>query len=241
MSQLEFNPEEILATDVPKIVNTNEPHMACLFLVDTSGSMISSQDASTDSKISPINELNAALNRFKSEVCKDERTKDILDVAVIAFNHGYEIIQEFTPVEYMEPVNLIANGGTNMVPAIEKAIEMVDERSRFYRRMGTEPYKPWIVMISDGEPWDSVDAVAQKVNDMAENGKLAFWALSIPGAKNDVLHKLAGRRVLNLIGYDFGGFFDWVNKSMRAVSQSSPGEKVKGQELPPTVSIDDLM
>ena len=41
--------------------------------------------------------------------------------------------------------------------------------------------------------------------------------------------------------YDFKGFFDWVNKSMRAVSTSSPGEKPKGQELPSTITIDDLM
>ena len=36
-------------------------------------------------------------------------------------------------------------------------------------------------------------------------------------------------------------FLDWAHKSMRAVSASVPGEKVKGQELPPSVTIDDLM
>ena len=238
MSQIDFDP---MATDIPPIVNTSEPHMACLFLVDTSGSMASVITLENGEKSSPINELNAALNRFKDEVLKDERTKDILDVAIVEFNETTNVVQEFTPVEFMQPVNLIANGGTYMVPAIEKAVEMVDERSRFYRRMGTEPYKPWIVLISDGEPFDSVDGVAQKVCTMAENQKLALWALSIPGANNELLHKLAGRRVLNLIGYDFAGFFNWVNKSMRAVSQSAPGEKVKGQELPETVTIDDLM
>lgn len=242
MSQIDFNPDEILSSDVPPIVNTNEPHMACLFLVDTSGSMYSSGEKNEKGEsISPINELNKALNRFKGDVCKDEKTKDILDVAIVEFNNETKVVQEFVPVEYMKSVNLQAYGGTYMSPALEKAIEMVDERSRFYRRMGTEPYKPWIVLISDGEPLDSIENISQKVNEMAENGKLALWALSIPGADNNVLHKLAGRRVLNLMGYDFAGFFDWVNKSMRAVSQSAPGEKVKGQELPTTVSIDDLM
>lgn len=238
MSQIDFDP---MSSDIPPIVNTNEPHMACLFLVDTSGSMASEIKLDNGEKSTPIKELNSALNRFKDEVLKDERTKDILDVAVVEFNDNTNIVQEFSPIEYMQPVNLVANGGTTMVPAIEKAIEMVDERSRFYRRMGTEPYKPWIVLISDGEPWDSIDAIAKEIEQMVENQKLAFWALSIPGAKNEILHKLAGRRVLNLIGYDFAGFFDWVNKSMRAVSQSAPGDKVKGQELPKTVTIDDLM
>ena len=240
MSQMDFNPEEILATDVPQIVNTNEPHMACLFLVDTSGSMVSGVDENGN-KVVPIKELNDALNRFKDEVCKDEKTKDILDIAVIEFNTNHKIVQEFTPIEYMQPVNFVAGGGTYMVDPIEEAIKMVDERSRFYRRMGTEPYKPWIVMITDGEPLDNVDAIAQKVNQLAENGKLAFWTLCVPGANPREMHKISGKRVLNLAGYDFSGFFDWVNKSMRAVSQSSPGEKVKGQELPPSTTIDDLM
>lgn len=242
MAQIDFGNGNPVDTDVPPIVNTNEPHMACLFLVDTSGSMAAEmRDEQNDRRVVPIDELNSALRRFKDEVCKDDRTKDILDIAVVKFDTETTVVQEFTPIEYMEHHDLVANGGTNMAPAVEKAIEMVEERSHFYRRMGTEPYKPWIVLISDGEPWDSIDAVAQKVNRMSEQGKLALWALSIPGANNEILHKLAGRRVLNLVGYDFGGFFDWVNKSMRAVSQSAPGDKVKGQELPPTVTIDDLM
>ena len=238
MSQIDF--QNSFMEDAPPIVNTSEPHMACLFLVDTSSSMGFPKEAD-GKKVVPIQELNDALNRFKEEVCKDTKTKDILDVAIVEFNNSINVVQEFTPIEYMQPVNLVANGGTMMAPAIEKAIEMVEARSHFYRTMGSEPFKPWIILISDGEPLDSIDSVVVHVATMTENAKLALWALCVPGANKEILHKLAGRRVLNLSGYDFSGFFDWVNKSMRAVSQSAPGEKVKGQELPSTVTIDDLM
>ena len=239
MEQFTFgNPLE----DIPQIVNASEPHMALLFLVDTSGSMGAQiQDKETGEVNIPIIELNDALNRFKAGVCKDDKTKDILDVAIIEFNNQYNIVQEFSPIEYMKPVELRACGQTYMSEALDVAMNMVDERSRFYRRAGTEPYKPWIVLISDGAPFDSVDEMAAKINTMVENEKLAFWSLSIPGADNEVLHKLSGRRVLNLKGYDFEGFFDWAHKSMRAVSASAPGEKVKGQALPESVTIDDLM
>ena len=68
----------------------------------------------------------------------------------------------------------------------------------------------------------------------------------ITGVVNDpevaeLMHRFCGKRVLKLEGYDFDGFLDWANKSMRAVSQSSPGEKVKGQALPASITIDDLM
>lgn len=225
--------------DVPQIVNASEHHMALLFLVDTSGSM-NAQILGTNS--SPIRELNNALNRFKAQVCMDEHTKDILDVAIVEFNDEYRVVQEFSPIEYMKPVELQAYGPTYMNGALEVAINMVTDRSRFYRRSGAEPYKPWIVLISDGAPMDeSIDEMARKVNTLVEEEKLAFWSLAVEGADLEVLHKLSGRRVLKLDGYDFAGFLDWANKSMRAVSQSSPGEKVKGQALPASVTIDDLM
>lgn len=217
--------------DAPIIVNANEPHMALLFLLDTSGSMTGM----------PIEELNAGINRFKKQVCEDEKTKSVLDVAIIEFNSNWKVVQDFVPVEYMKEVNLEAGGSTYLQKPLEKAIEMVDERSRFYRRSGSEPYKPWIVLISDGEPFDNPEELASTINEMVSKEKLAFWSLAVPGANTELLHKLSGKRVLNLEEYDFKGFFDWVNKSMRAVSTSSPGEKPKGQELPSTVTIDDLM
>lgn len=222
---------EKMYEDVPVIVNANESHMALLFLLDTSGSMSGK----------PINELNAGINRFKKQVCEDKRTKSILDVAIIEFNTVWKTIQDFVPVEQMKEVNLEANGSTYLKKPLEEAIKMVDERSKFYRRFGSEPYKPWIVLISDGKPFDNPEELAGIINNMVSKEKLAFWSLAVPGADTELLHLLSGKRVLNLEDYDFKGFFDWVNKSMRAVSTSSPGEKPKGQELPSTITIDDLM
>ena len=213
---------------VPTIVNASEPHMACLLLLDTSGSMGGT----------PIEELNEGLNKFKMDVCEDKTTRDVLDIAIVAFNSEHRIIQEFVPIEYMEPVRLTAGGGTNMSPAIQTAIDMVNERSRFYRRSGTEPYKPWIIMISDGAPQDDITEIVKVIQDMEENEKLKFFSLGVEGYDSQTLHRLSGPKVMKLKGYDFSSFFDWVNKSMRSVSVSSPGEKPKGVPLPENVDKD---
>lgn len=224
--------------DTPRIVNANEPHMACLFLLDTSGSMAGIGETR------PIDELVSALNRFKTEVCEDPRTRDILDVAIVEFNTDVRVVQEFAPIEYMEQVSLEAYGGTNMTAGLRTAIDMVVERGRFYRR-STQPYCPWIVMITDGYPSDSIDDIAEEVQMLDQQDKLRLWSLAVQGADTKLLNKLGhNKRVLALQGYDFTGFFDWVNKSMRSVSVSSPGEKPKGQKLPDNVGIvvpDDLM
>lgn len=212
----------------PSIINASEPHMACLLLLDTSSSMSGT----------PINELNAALNRFKTEVCEDSRTREVLDIAIIEFNSTYRIVQEFVPIEHMEPIQLEASGGTMMCPAILKAVEMVNERSRFYRRTGTEPYKPWIIMITDGEPLDDIAEAAQKVQELEESGKVKFFSLGVGNYKSQPLHMLSGPKVMKLKGYDFTSFFDWVNKSMRSISVSSPGEIPKGERLPDPVDKD---
>ncbi|MFA0815521.1 MAG: VWA domain-containing protein [Anaerofustis sp.] len=212
---------------VPTIINASESHMACLLLVDTSGSM----------QGNPIDELNAALNKFKLEVCEDRATRDILDIAIVEFNNEPNVVQEFMPVEYMEAVKLTAQGGTNMAPAIELALNMVNERSRFYGRTGSQPYKPWVIMISDGYGGD-IDEIAQTIRDMEENNKLRFFSLGVDDYDSTILHKLSGKKVMKLRGYDFTGFFDWVNKSMRSVSVSSPGETPKGVPLPENVDKD---
>lgn len=218
--------------DTPRIINASESHMACLFLLDTSGSMAGE----------PISELTSALNRFKIEVCEDQTTRDVLDVAIVEFNTEVRVVQEFVPIEYMEPVSLEAYGGTNMTAGLRTAIDMVVERGRFYRRSGTQPYCPWIVMITDGYPSDSIDNIAEEVLSLDQQDKLRLWSLAVQGADVKLLNRLGhGKRVLALKGYDFTSFFDWVNKSMRSISVSSPGEKARGQSLPENVdkAVDD--
>ncbi len=223
MMQRTFNDDVM-----PRILNANESHMACLMLLDTSGSMSGT----------PIDELNKGLNKFREDVCKDDTTKEVLDVAVVEFNSNERVVQNFVPVPYMEPVNLSAGGGTNMTPAIRTAINMVNERSKFYAETGTQPYKPWIILISDGAPQDDITQIAGEIRNMEENGKLKFFSLGVGGYDSDTLHKLSGPKVMKLAGYDFTGFFDWVNKSMRSVSVTAPGDVPQGIPLPADVDKD---
>jgi uncharacterized protein YegL len=216
------------AIEIPAIISASEPHMALAFLLDTSLSMGGE----------PIRELNAGLNRFKAEVCKSKQTRDILDIAIIEFNSEHRVVQQFVPIEYMKKVNLDAGGGTYMTRAIAKALDMVTERSRFYRRSGSEPYKPWIILVSDGAPSDGIRDIAKRIKDMEANQMLSFRSLGVEGYDSKALHTLSGPKVMKLIGTDFTSFFDWVDKSMRAISQSSPGEKPKAVNLTGNVVVD---
>jgi len=210
---------DIFPGEAPTIINASESHMALVFVLDVSSSMSGE----------PINQLNAGVNRFKEEVCRDKQTRDILDVAIIRFNHEFSVVQDFVPVEYMDHVSLTAGGSTKYAAPIFEALKMVDERSRFYRRSGSEPYKPWIILITDGAPLDDITDAVREVKNMQDAEKVRFLAAGVGKYDSSVLHSITNV-VFRIDSTDFTSFFDWVGKSMRSVSLSSPGEK---PPLPP--------
>ena len=57
------------------IINPQEAHLACVFLLDVFGSMGGD----------PINNLNAAIRKFKNDVLMDELTLSRIDVAIVTF------------------------------------------------------------------------------------------------------------------------------------------------------------
>ncbi|WP_207665157.1 hypothetical protein [Clostridium sp. OM05-9] len=156
-----------------------------------------------------ITSLNASINRFKEELCKEERVRNILDVAIVEFNSTIRRVQKCCPVEYMESVNLIANGGTDVKKELKMTIDMVRKRSHFYYEdIGMPLYKPWIVMITDGYPNTSIDEIAAKVADLEKRECLYLWSLAMEDADISILDKLCdGRRVLKLKGRNFDDFF----------------------------------
>lgn len=65
-----------------------EQHLACVLLLDTSGSM------SGDS----IKNLNSAIARFKENVNRDPIARNRVDVAIVSFNTGVEVVSDFMPI-----------------------------------------------------------------------------------------------------------------------------------------------
>lgn len=201
-----------------------EAHMACVLLLDTSGSMVGD----------PINSLNRAINDFKEQTSMDELAQKRVDIAIIEFNDTARVVQEFTPLSMMQPVTLSATGCTAMGAGIELAIDKVKERNRFYASMGTPCYKPWIFMITDGAPTDDISNARQRIIDeesKGTHGKLKFWAVGVPGYDKDTLTSLT-KRCIALDEANFKGIFDWLSESMVTISVSRVDENPQLSNLP---------
>lgn len=225
--------------EAPKVAAPGEPHLACVLLVDTSGSM--EGDA--------IESLNESINQFKKQTAKDPMAQKRVDIAIIEFNDHANVVQDFVPISKMEPIKLEAGGLTNMAEGINLAIDKVKERNRFYASLGTPCFKPWIFMISDGAPYigtskqaeldSEMEMVAERIRteeNKGSHGKLKFFALGISNYDKETLFKLT-KRVMALTDTDFSGIFNWMSESMVAISVSRVDENVQLGNLPSNAQV----
>ena len=210
-----------------KIASLGEPHLACALLLDVSGSM----------RGQAIKSLNEGICRFKQQVVSDPIARQRVDIALITFASTVEVISEFGPIGNMPTPTLKAYGYTEMAKGIQKAIDMVKERTKFYSTLGTPCHKPWIFMITDGAATSSpqeMEDVATRIHmeeEKGSHGHLSFWALGIDNYDPDQLFTLT-HRVMELKDQNFTTIFDWLSDSMAAISQSHVGERVDFDPLP---------
>lgn len=193
-----------------------EPRVPCAIVVDTSTSMAGLK----------LLELTKGLKTYRDELLKDPLASKRVEVAVITFGGRVERRTKFVTPPDFDPPQLDAIGGTPMGEAIVDAIAMVEERKQAYRDNGIAYYRPWIFLITDGEPNDHWKPVCSRVEDGEKQKAFCFFAVGVEGANMEVLQEISVRKPLWLMGLKFNELFTWLSNSQQAVSQSSPGEEV---------------
>ncbi|MEB3179429.1 MAG: VWA domain-containing protein [Nostocaceae cyanobacterium] len=201
-----------------------EPRCPCVLLLDTSGSM----------QGMALNALNEGLQSFKNDLIQNSLASRRVEVAIVTFDSIVNVVQDFVTADLFSPPTLTAQGLTNMGSGINKALDLVQERKAKYRNNGIAYYRPWIFMITDGEPQGESDQVveqaAQRVKDDEANKRVAFFSVGVENANMARLSELAVRTPLKLQGLNFTEMFVWLSASMSAVSHSKVDEQVA---LPP--------
>ena len=216
------------------IMNHGEKHVACVLLVDVSGSMAGSS----------IAELNEGLAAFAKALKNDAKAFGCTDVCVISFDSQVRTVVPFcSAAEFTAPV-LTTGGSTAMNEGIITALDAIDQRKQEYRNIGVDYWRPWLFLMTDGAPTDSgyeADA-KRRLQDALTRKKVNFFPMGVGGASIRKLQEytLNGNgMVLKATADNFKEAFIWLSSSMSVISNSSPYEKnAELPTIPRTISIE---
>ena len=199
----------------------------CVFVLDVSGSMRGAR----------LEALNQGMKDFYNEIqggdSVSEKLIDQLEVAIIQYDEEAQILRNPALLEEEEvPPTLTERGSTTeTVVAMEEAIRMVEERKAWYKETGQKYYRPWIVVMTDGEPYgdrataSDIEAISARVAKETEEKKYFVMGIGVGEANMDLLRKMCGK-ALPLAGTKFTEFFKWLSNSLSMVSTSKEGDKV---------------
>src|SRR6266478_4946299 len=131
-----------------------DPRCPCILLLDTSGSINGA----------PLQALNQGLRAFQIDIRQDALASRRVEVAIVTFgNGGVQTIQDFVLAGEFQAPTLTAGGVTPLGEAINRGLDMLRDRKAQYRANGIAYYRPWIFMVTDGEPTDEWQTAAQRV------------------------------------------------------------------------------
>jgi uncharacterized protein YegL len=201
-----------------------EPRCAVVLLLDTSGSM----------QGEPIAQLNAGLQQFRQALTDDDLAARRCEVAVVTFGGGVTVIQDFAVASALPALApLQASGETPMGAAINRAIDMIASKKQQYRSEGRAQYRPWVFMVTDGQPTDDYSGALARVHQGEHSKSFMFFAVGCFNADMSTLRAIAppNRPPAYLQGANFRAMFQWLSDSLGKVAGSTVGQQLA---LPPT-------
>ena len=230
-----------------EVAENYEQKCLCVLVLDLSGSMNEIVDNSTavatgqtiyvDGKnynivtggISKLDNLIEGLQSFYTDIENDETTSQRLELAVVTFGDSVNVIQSPSLISDIQLPELMADGDTALVDAVDEAIDIVNNRKKWYKSTGQPYYRPWIILITDGEPNEGQDvsALAGKIKKDTLEKKYVFLPIGVDNANMQVLQSIQGQiPAMKLKGTKFGSFFKWLSASMGTVVSSEEGSAV---------------
>ena len=139
----------------------------------------------------PIKELNEGLQLFRDELFANSLSAKRVEVSIVTFG-PVKVESDFTGIQYFQAPTLTATGDTPMGAAIEQGLELLQRRKDSYKANGIAHYRPWIFLITDGGPTDSVVRATQMIKEGEEKKKFLFYAVGVDNANMENLKAISG-------------------------------------------------
>jgi uncharacterized protein YegL len=205
------------------LVDNAEQRTPLVLVLDCSGSMAGA----------PIDQLNAGLQVLESELKNDAIASKRVRLLVVQFGgqDQVELAGDWTDAMDWAAPTFLANGTTPTGQAIDVALARIEEEKLGFKQAGVAYTRPWLFLMSDGQPTDNWQAAAGRCRDAEQSNKVAVFPIAIgAGADPSVLGQFSSKgqaSVKKLDGLKFQELFLWLSASMKVVSQAKPGGQVQ--------------
>ena len=222
MNDHTYNYDEQQPFAAAEFAENPEPRCPCVLLLDTSASM----------RGNSIDELNNGIKALQEELYNDSLSMKRVEISIVTFG-PVRVMRKFATVDNFQVPTLEASGNTPLGAAVDRGLSVLDERKQALRKNGIKLFRPWIFLMSDGEPTDGWKHLPNKIKNGEENKSFSFFALGVENANMDILNQISVREPLKLKGVRFREFFLWLSASLKNVSHSNPGDSVSIPDYKP--------
>jgi uncharacterized protein YegL len=200
--------------DEMRIRNNNAERTPCVLVLDISGSM---EDPATGTKHRRIDELNEGIKVLHQSLRADPDAVRRVEIAVVTVGgpqNAATLAAEFSTVDYFDPPVFEAGGGTPLGEGVITALEALDARRRLLIKFGRAISRPWMIVMSDGEPTDDENRwqlAVDRARSAARERRCLVYPVLIEGARGPRLAELADTGAKTLRAVEFADFFRWVS------------------------------
>ena len=213
------------ATVIPDValVDNTEQRTPLVLVLDCSGSMAGE----------PIRQLNEGLRLLEEELKGDAIAAKRVRVLLVQYG-GMDAVD--VPAAWQDAMDfaaptLEANGTTPTGQAVDVALAKIEEEKLGFKQAGVAYTRPWLFLMSDGQPTDDYESAAERCRQAEAANKVAVFPIAVgAGAVPEALGKFSNKgaaAVKRLDGLKFKELFLWLSASMKVVSQSKPGGQVQ--------------
>lgn len=207
----------------------------CVLILDASGSM---NTTGTKGK-TRISELNDGIKTLEQALKSDDAAISRVQLGIVTVGgpaNSADVMMDWTDVENFEAFPLTADGSTPLGSGVRLGLQMIDQIKQDLRSNGINYTRPWMMIITDGEPTDSASewaAAVQECRDAEAAKKVEVFTIGVDGANVAILSQLSYRPPVMLDGLKFKELFLWLSSSLSAASRSRPGDALALPSLDP--------
>lgn len=185
-------------------------------------------DTSLSMKIR-IGAINDGIRGFLNRIASNNTAKYATELSVITFDAETKDIIRFGSVDDAIRVIQMNDGiraqgyDTRMGSAVLHALNQLDRRIEEFNAMGVQYYKPWLILISDGNATDTetVKKASASVQERLRKNQLRTMCLSMGDGSENLKDFTLDGRVARLEDLKVLEFFEMLSRSVSQYSRSS--------------------